>query len=263
MSLTPGQKSLAVSVFCDTADQDYLLARGCYRIGLYDQFFWSGAQAIEKYIKCSILINGGNAKGIKHSLFKGYKKLPKNCKKLLPGMLVPPRYFPAKFGRFTFGSEPLTDFVKKFDSFGQPAGRYKEVSHYVEMRDFHKFDELCFQLRRTCTDLNQYISSNGPTHYKVLSTDKNWQPRGSLVNWTGNKDEKRKQESILRWRNFSYYEDHALRVGKLAGGGKASNSPYFLLSQYKSEKKSENIRWITENADLGKELESFLESKLS
>ena len=32
--------------FRDTADADYIAARSCYRIGLFDQFLWLGLQAL-------------------------------------------------------------------------------------------------------------------------------------------------------------------------------------------------------------------------
>jgi hypothetical protein len=42
----------------DTADQDYIAARGSYRAELWGPFLWSGLQAVEKYFKAILLLAG-------------------------------------------------------------------------------------------------------------------------------------------------------------------------------------------------------------
>ena len=62
--------SYALSVFRYTADNDYIAARQSFRAELYAQFLWSAQQAIEKYLKCVLVLNKvklENNKGL-HSL---------------------------------------------------------------------------------------------------------------------------------------------------------------------------------------------------
>lgn len=46
----------------DVADQEYIAARRCFRNDLFVPFFWIGHQAVEKYLKVAIALNGGIAK---------------------------------------------------------------------------------------------------------------------------------------------------------------------------------------------------------
>ena len=50
--------------FRDVADCDYICARTLHRIRLFDQFLWSGLQAIEKYLKTIVLLYDGDTRNI-------------------------------------------------------------------------------------------------------------------------------------------------------------------------------------------------------
>ena len=47
----------ATRSFRDTADGDYIAARLAFRAGLAQNFLWSSLQAIEKYLKCVLVLN--------------------------------------------------------------------------------------------------------------------------------------------------------------------------------------------------------------
>ena len=47
----------AIRCFRDTGDADYLAARMAMRARLAIPFLWSAEQAIEKYLKCILLLN--------------------------------------------------------------------------------------------------------------------------------------------------------------------------------------------------------------
>jgi hypothetical protein len=47
----------AIRSFRDTADQDYIAARQSFRARLIPQFHWSALQALEKYLKCILILN--------------------------------------------------------------------------------------------------------------------------------------------------------------------------------------------------------------
>ncbi len=47
----------AIRSFRDRGDQDYVSARLCYRHALIPQFHWASLQALEKYLKCILVLN--------------------------------------------------------------------------------------------------------------------------------------------------------------------------------------------------------------
>ena len=58
----------AIRSFRDVADYDYIAARMAYRAQLVPQFLWSSLQALEKYLKCILLLNRIKSTKPTHSL---------------------------------------------------------------------------------------------------------------------------------------------------------------------------------------------------
>ena len=58
----------AIRSFREVADYDYIAARMAYRAQLVPQFLWSSLQAIEKYLKCILLLNRIKANRVRHDL---------------------------------------------------------------------------------------------------------------------------------------------------------------------------------------------------
>src|SRR3954451_19148338 len=58
----------AIRSFRDVGDGDYVSARVTYRAGLTMQYLWASQQAIEKYLKCILLLNRIPALDVKHDL---------------------------------------------------------------------------------------------------------------------------------------------------------------------------------------------------
>ena len=67
----------AIRAFRDVADRDYLAARLACRADLIPQFLWSAQQAIEKYLKCILLLNRIQAKNVRHDINEALKLLEK------------------------------------------------------------------------------------------------------------------------------------------------------------------------------------------
>ena len=61
--------------FRDVADQDYIAARACYRLGLEQQFLWMALQALEKYLKAIHLFNFQSTKSYGHHIKKALDAL--------------------------------------------------------------------------------------------------------------------------------------------------------------------------------------------
>lgn len=110
----------AVRSFRDVGDGDYIAARMACRSALVTQFLWSSQQAVEKYLKCILLLNRIPAKDVRHDLGKALTKIERSGKVTLD----------------------LTDGTKKFiemlNEYGQY--RYLEVSNVAFGADLVTLD---------------------------------------------------------------------------------------------------------------------------
>jgi HEPN domain-containing protein len=72
--------------FRDTADRDYIAARLLHRHRLFQPSAWSALQAVEKYLKATLLFGGRSVKSYRHDLVRlwaAVKKMP-HLKALIP-----------------------------------------------------------------------------------------------------------------------------------------------------------------------------------
>ena len=128
----------AIRSFRDTADQDYIVARMSYRAKLIPQFHWSSLQAVEKYLKCILLLNRIKACKVRHDLDKTLK----HCNDLP---------FNLALGAST------KCFIKHLDTFGR--FRYLEGSFHVYGPKLLELDESIWEIRRYCQLINYTIST--------------------------------------------------------------------------------------------------------
>jgi HEPN domain-containing protein len=113
------------------ADEDYIAARMAYRAGLSYVSLWASQQAIEKYLKCILLLNRIPAPRVFHHLDVALKKIEDS-------------------GKVSLNLKQVSlDFIKYIDEIG--AFRYFEVSRVVSSRDFVKLDRVVWELRRFCS----------------------------------------------------------------------------------------------------------------
>src|SRR5215470_15404381 len=73
----------ALRSFRDMADGDYIAARMACRAALLPQYLWASQQAIEKYLKCILLLNRIAARDVSHDLGKALKHIEKAGKPAL------------------------------------------------------------------------------------------------------------------------------------------------------------------------------------
>lgn len=126
--------SVAIRCFRDTADADYIAARMAYRARLFSQFFWSAEQAIEKYLKCILMLNRQKVKFFGHDIAEGLKQL----NSLLPFKI-----------EFTQPEITVFDQIVR-----QDADRYFNLSWHVHDVEVLKLDLLVWRLRQYCTPLD-------------------------------------------------------------------------------------------------------------
>lgn len=65
--------NLAIRCFRDVGDGDYIAARLALRARLPSQFLWAASQALEKYLKCMLLLGRVEAKKIRHDITNALK----------------------------------------------------------------------------------------------------------------------------------------------------------------------------------------------
>jgi HEPN domain-containing protein len=124
----------AIRCFRDTADGDYIAARMAYRAQLMPQFLWACLQAIEKYLKCILLLNRIKSDQATHDLTACLQKIEAS----------------AKFKMH------LSDFTHKFIVYLDRYGRFRyfEVPYYVMGQEIWLLDQAVWEIRRYCTVLD-------------------------------------------------------------------------------------------------------------
>lgn len=121
----------AVRSFRDIADGDYIAARMAGRADLVPQFLWSSQQAIEKYLKCTLLMHRVRAK-VGHDIDAALKLTEK-----LP--------FEVKL------SKRSRDFIKHIGQ--NRMSRYLEMSWDLHGHALVDLDITVWELRRYCQSL--------------------------------------------------------------------------------------------------------------
>lgn len=120
----------AVRSFRDVADADYIAARMACRAALTIQYLWASQQAVEKYLKCILLLNRIPAKDVRHDLAQALRKVEKS-------------------GRVDLSlTKDTREFVERLNEFGPY--RYFEVSNVGFGAELVTLDRAVWELRRYC-----------------------------------------------------------------------------------------------------------------
>jgi hypothetical protein len=240
-------RSLVWRLFRDAADEDYLVARHSISIDLHFQFAWSAQQAIEKYLKCALLLNGISVQNSGHDILKMFDELTKIADGLFPTVFVPPRGFPLNHGSFHRRVEPYRDFIIRISQMGDPNSRYRYYSIVVDKFDLHKLDETCFQLRRLCIPMDMIFKGPDVSFRVALQSDPNMQVHGLAFGFQKNDKVDDERLNLLRRRNFSFFPKEAYESGTIEDGGRLYNSPIYLALQ-RPKHASEALLWLLDNA---------------
>lgn len=147
------KERITEEMFIETADEDYVLARWLFINRLHRQFFWSAAQALEKLLKASILINGGSVRDDSHDLGKLYGRVHEFASDLLPTALSCPTEVVAPENMRT--SSTTRAFVERIDKHGRTGNRYNLFGIISEFADLYFLDEIVFALRNITHPLDQ------------------------------------------------------------------------------------------------------------
>lgn len=185
----------ATRSFRDIADQDYISARLSYRAQLIPQFLWSSLQALEKYLKCILLLNRIQAKNVRHDLGAALHLIDKHAPFTL---------------RLRESSRHL---ITHLDTYGR--FRYLETPFHVKGLELPQLDFAVWEIRRYCKILNyERRSSNGESkpmldlELKAIEQSENKPPQ--QFHLTGGmiesilKNKKHPARSALIWQNLCF-----------------------------------------------------------
>lgn len=136
-----------------TADHNYVLSRQAFLRGMALDGLWLAAQAVEKYLKASLLLNGRDTRFYAHDLTELWKAHAKITKGIMPDTFVEPRRS-EKDPVPGWTSQSLVQFVEYLVRFGSPDNRYQLVGYLYDSLVLTKIDQLVFFVRRTCRDLS-------------------------------------------------------------------------------------------------------------
>ena len=133
--------NFATRSFRNTADGDYIAARLAFRARLMQNFLWSSLHAIEKYLKCILILNRIKAPNT-HNLESILKVFNES-------------------GKFDL---TLSDETKKFllhlDIYGRD--RYYEAPYFTESFDLISLDKAVWEVRQYARVMDyQLIDSHG------------------------------------------------------------------------------------------------------
>ena len=214
----------AIRSFRDTADLDYIAARLCFRNALIPQFHWASLQALEKYLKCILVLNRLKAPKT-HDLAQLLQLLRTG-------------------GRLELGlAQQTQDFITYLDTYGRH--RYFESSWAVEGHELVLLDWTVWDIRRfarvlvpndiadererlACIQAELHLledaAKDHPQRYAI--------PGGSLEKILS--DPRHKSRSALVWQNGCFGRSFRKKV-KYWPGLLASNSPLTLRPEILDE----------------------------
>lgn len=201
MTLEMLVNDFAVRSFRDVGDADYIAARMACRAALVAQFLWASQQAVEKYLKCILLLNRIPAKHVGHDLGKALDRI--NCS-----------------AKLTLGLTDVTGkFIRKLDQLGQH--RYFEVSNFAFGADLLILDRAAWELRRYCTldDGPQRVKLQGVTPPRVRISGGYLE---KIIDDTNNHT----REPLL-WKNAFFGKRHR-KIVRLNNWFQAHNAPLYL-----------------------------------
>lgn len=150
---------LAHQFFVLPADRNYFLARFTRIYGLPEEFWWQSLQAIEKYLKAGLLLNGESVKSSNgHEIFSLWERHTKIFGELAVADFVKPPALNQKY----WTARTVGDFIRDVAIKGHPDSRYGLLSRWETQDDLFKLDQLVFELRRRTIGLDWVVGSDWP-----------------------------------------------------------------------------------------------------
>jgi len=132
-------RNVIYTMFVETADRNYLMARQAYFLQFGPDFWWMAEQALEKYFKAILLLNGHSVASYSHDLVSLAEAIASQVGVHFDHPIGFPHVdsSPANFG----------EAVERVSVLGQPSARYDEDGFTITTADLHLVDQLVKQVR--------------------------------------------------------------------------------------------------------------------
>ena len=234
-------------MFRDAADEDFLFARIAARRAMHHQFAWSSQQAIEKYLKTVVLINGGQIDTKHTGLVDLYDKCLEIAGNLLPLVLCPPakENFCHNSTRSPY-FETTSSYLTRVENAGSAHNRYRSFSVEVYFCDLHKLDQLVFFLRRISRPLDLQLDEFGSTVRDHLNLHRDIQLDPAMAFENPMRGHNNEVTSIdFHWNNWSFSSPQEDTEAERVPNGAAINSQIFLLLE---SKRFGTLKWLAERS---------------
>jgi len=231
------KNNVVTQMFVDTADQNYVIARWAYHRELFLDFFWTACQALEKYLKASLLLNGRCARHQGHNLIVLFDEVEEYAADFFPSLLIQPLKLNQLTGASKWRDETPRQFIDRFNDLGNSNNRYNVFGYTQRWEDLHHFDQMVYAVRRVAFNLdaspfiNQPSGTTSPrTVREALERIKGYSPRlGSsrLDKILNSKKDDELREAGLKY-NFSFAPaNYEHPTGTMRIGTSATNSALY------------------------------------
>lgn len=212
----------AIRCFRDTGDGDYIAARLAMRARLHTQYLWAAEQAVEKYLKCILVLNRVNTKDLSHDLERALARVHQTLALELE----------------------LTDLERSaFNSLVRwNADRYLINSYVIEEHELGALDLLVWRLRQYCEPLDVTHYADEPSNDLLRANLEKVAARPIAMPKLGHleggqlerilADRKNPARPGLVWRNLRFSTAHRKRV-PMSAGWRCVNSPLYLAQEGK------------------------------
>lgn len=173
--------ALSQKMFAGAALHDHVVARWAFFNEIYRHFTWNACQAIEKYLKCIILLNSCEQIKNNHKIVEFLKVATECSSDLIQSKFdlaqhsLPSRLTDFPSNRDEGCEETTESYISRLGSVGNVDTRYRQSHSRVLPLDLVKLDILCNNLRRLCVPLG-HSSPAGETYLKLLREVPNFDP---------------------------------------------------------------------------------------
>lgn len=164
--------------FVVPGDQDYLVSRLLAQKGLPRGFYWAAAQAIEKYLKAFLLMNGESIKIYKfHPIKKLFEAASKIDTSLVDLDIMSHQSIQVEASiSYHLIKFAILDFINELERHGSSDNRYNTFGVDYNTGHLCAMDSLSFQLRRRigAIPINESLKNLSPDLILVFENKNPW-----------------------------------------------------------------------------------------
>lgn len=215
---------VAIRCFRDIDDGDYIAARLAMRTRLGSQFLWSAEQAVEKYLKCILMLNRISTKDLVHDIERALQRVNTD----LPFKIC-----------LSVREQEIFDHLVQWNS-----DRYLITSFHLMYEELLNLDMLVWRLRQYCKALDVEHYADAPSANVLLQNIKRIEAGLTVQAKNGHIDGGRLEQILedkdhpardaLIWKNFRY-NPRQRKIIAFPTGVQGVNAPLFIYPEVAQE----------------------------